>query len=150
MNYRETMSRLNTALNNIDLAYAVIAKKYGLTFNALMTVCLIDEEEKVTQKKICDVLHLPKSTVHSILQDFIKQGYITLVPGSNMKEKFVVFTIEGNKYFSKIIMETQLFEDRILAVLGEDACAFLVETAENLGNIIVKEIAEISESEGAV
>lgn len=147
MNNRETMSRLNTALNNIDLAYAVIAKKHGLTFNALMTICLIDEEEKVTQKKICDALHLPKSTIHSILLDFIKQGYITLVPGGNMKEKFVVFTIEGNRYFSEILKETQLFEDKVLIALGEEACAFLVETAENLGEIISKEISEIRESE---
>lgn len=150
MNYRETMSRLNTALNNIDLAYAVIAKKHRLTFNALMMVCLIDEDEMVTQKKICDKLHLPKSTVHSILLDFIKQGYITLVPGGNMKEKFVVFTVAGNKHFTKILEETQRFEDKVLFALGEEACAFLVETAENLGKIILKEIAEISGSEGAV
>ncbi len=150
MNNRETMSRLNTALNNIDLAYAVIAKKHGLTFNALMTVCLINEDENVTQKKICDALHLPKSTVHSILLDFIKQGYITLVPGGNMKEKFVVFTIEGNVYFSKMLKETQLFEDKVLTVLGEDACNFLVKTAENLGEIISKEIVEIREREASV
>lgn len=55
MNYRETMSRLNNALNHIDSAYVAIAKKHGLTFNGLMTVCLIAESDNVTQKKF--VIH---------------------------------------------------------------------------------------------
>jgi DNA-binding MarR family transcriptional regulator len=103
MNYRETMSRLNNALNNIDSAYAFIAKKHGLTFNALMMVCLIDESDNVTQKQICDALHLPKSTVHSILLDFIKLEYVTLVAGSNKKEKYVVFTEVGRRFFQKFL-----------------------------------------------
>lgn len=99
MNYKETMSRLNKSLNNIDSAYAKIAKKYGLTFNSLMMLYLLEESKKITQKQICDTLHLPKSTVHSILSDFIKQQYVTLVAGSNKKEKFVIFTEEGRGFF---------------------------------------------------
>ncbi len=147
MNYRETMSRLNNALNNIDSAYAVIAKKHGLTFNALMTVCLIDESDNVTQKEICDALHLPKSTVHSILLDFMKQEYIALVNGSNKKEKYVVFTESGSLSFSQVIDEIKRFEDKVLSALGEDTCSFLVETAEKLGGIIKDNIAGTSDSE---
>jgi len=147
MNYRETMTRLNNALNTIDLAYAVIAKRHGLTFNALMTISVIDEFNDVTQKQICDILHLPKSTVHSILLDFIDQEYVTLEPGSNKKEKFVVLTDKGNGFFSKVLEETQHFEDNILAALGEDTCSFLLKTAEKLGDIIKNEIARISDSE---
>ncbi len=40
MNHREIMTRLNAALNKIDLAYERIAKKYGLTFNSLMIIYL--------------------------------------------------------------------------------------------------------------
>ncbi len=147
MNYRETMSRLNNALNNIDLAYTVIAKKHGLTFNALMMVCLIDEKKNVTQKQICDALHLPKSTVHSILLDFINLEYIMFMIGSNKKEKIVVFTTKGAKHFFKVLEETRLFEDRVLAILGDDVCAVLVETAENLGQIIKQEIAGLCGNE---
>ena len=147
MNYRETMSRLNNALNNIDLAYTVIAKKHGLTFNALMMVCLIDEKKNVTQKQICDALHLPKSTVHSILLDFINLEYIMFMIGSNKKEKIVVFTTKGVKHFFKVLEETRLFADRVLAILGDDVCAVLVETAENLGQIIKQEIAGLCGNE---
>ena len=136
MNYRETMSRLNNALNLIDSAYAVIAKKHGLTFNSLMILCLIKESEHVTQKKICDELHLPKSTVHSILSDFTKQEYVTLEFGNNKKEKFIIFTESGSRYFSKTFDDTWAFENKILSALGENTCHILVEAAEKLGEII--------------
>jgi hypothetical protein len=79
--------------------------------------------------------------------DFIKQEYVTLVVGSNKKEKFVVFTEAGSRFFSKILEEIQLFEDKVLSTLGDDACSFLLETAEKLGDIIKNEIARISDSE---
>ncbi|WP_277406683.1 MarR family winged helix-turn-helix transcriptional regulator [Lacrimispora xylanisolvens] len=147
MNYRETMSRLNNALNNIDSAYAAIARKYKLTFNALMMVCLIDESNNVTQKHICDTLHLPKSTVHSILLDFIRQEYVRLDAGSNKKEKIITFTETGIQHFGKILKETQRFEDKVLSALGNDTCIVLVETAEKLGGIIKEELTELSDSE---
>ena len=147
MNYKETMSRLNKSLNNIDSAYAKIAKNHGLTFNSLMMLYLLEESKNITQKQICDTLHLPKSTVHSILSDFIKQQYVTLVAGSNKKEKFVVFTEAGRGFFSKIFEETERFEKKVLSSLGEDTCLFLIETAEKLSGIIKDEIAEISDSE---
>lgn len=147
MNYRETMSRLNTTLNHIDSAYAVIAKKYGLTFNALMTVCLIDELNNVTQKQICDALHLPKSTVHSILSGFIKQEYVILVAGSNKKEKFIDFTELGKRFFVRVLEETHRFEDKVLSTLGDDTCLLLIETSEKIGGIIKDEIAKISNRE---
>lgn len=142
MNNRDTMSRLNAALSKIDYAYALIAKKHGLSFNALMMVCLIEESESVTQKQLCDALHLPKSTVHSILLDFIAQDYVVLSPGNNKKEKFVRFTPAGAEAFRVILTEMERFEDNILAALGDETCASLVKTAESLGEIITKELGE--------
>lgn len=136
MNYRETMSRLNKAIITIDSAYAQIAKQHGLTFNALMMLCSIDETDNITQKQLCDALQLPKSTVHSILQDFIKKGYVALIAGSNKKEKCIAFTETGRQYFQDILIQTHSFENRILSALGVDTCSFLVETAEKLGDII--------------
>ncbi|EOB3456688.1 MarR family transcriptional regulator [Enterococcus hirae] len=147
MNYRETMSRLNSALNSIDSAYAIIAKNHELTFNSLMVVCLISETKNITQKQICDTLHLPKYTVHSILLDFMKREYVLLVVGGNKKEKFVTFTEKGNQYFGAILNETYLFEDKILSKLGDDTCTYLVETAEKLGDIIQDEVETMNNKE---
>ena len=147
MNYRETMSRLNAALQNIDAAYAVIAKKHGLTFNALMMFYLIDDSKSITQKQVCDELHLPKSTVHSILLDFVKRDYVMLIDGNNKKEKFIIVTPVGDGFFREILDETRLMEKNVLDALGAKSCAFLTETAEIVGHLMMKEIAKINAGE---
>ncbi len=147
MNYRETMARLNAALNKIDLAYEVIAKKHGLTYNSLMMIYVIIENENITQKQTCDELHLPKSTVHSILLDFMKQGYVELVEGNNKKEKFIAVTHAGQQFFLKILEETQALEKNVLDAIGEEACAFLTGTPEIVGNLLTDEIAKITDSQ---
>ena len=145
MDYRKTMNRLNSALGKIDVAYEVIAKKYGLTYNALMMVYLIDQTENITQKQICDELHLPKSTVHSILSDFIKQGYANLTGGNNKKEKFVIITESGKHYFSNLLEETQSLEKNVLDTLGDETCDFLTETADIVGELMMSEIVRIND-----
>ena len=145
MDYRETMFRLNTALNKIDLAYESIAKRHGLTFNSLMVIYLINNAKDITQKQICEELHLPKSTVHSILLDFIKQDYTNLIEGNNKKEKRIVITQAGYKYFGKILEETYSVEKNVLDALGVKTCSFLTETAEVVGNLLTKEIEKIKD-----
>ncbi len=77
-----------------------------------MMIYLIDKSENITQK-ICDELQLSKSTVHSILLDFIKRNYVSLINGNNKKEKFITSTKLGNEYFIKIIKETEYIEKRL-------------------------------------
>lgn len=145
MNYRDTMARLNAALSKIDLAYETIAKKHGLTYNALMMIYLMDTTENITQKHICDELHLPKSTVHSILLDFIKRDYVTLTEGNNKKEKFITVTKKGKQYFRNVLGETEDIEKNVLDAIGDEACTFLTDTAEIVGNLLTKEIAKIDD-----
>ena len=146
MNYRETMLHLNSALNNVDALYATIAKKHGLTFNALMMFYLIDEAENITQKQICEALHLPKSTVHSILLDFVKQDYATLVDSNNKKEKFIAVTQTGDNYFRDILEETRQVEQNVLEGLGEENCTFLTKIADSVETLVHKEMARIDGS----
>ncbi|MBU5894807.1 MarR family transcriptional regulator, partial [Vibrio cholerae O1] len=67
MKHREIMTQFSTALGKLDMAYALVAQEYNLTFNGLMTLYIIDESDTVTQKEISEILFLPKSTVHSLL-----------------------------------------------------------------------------------
>lgn len=147
MDYRETMARLNAALRKIDSAYEAIAKKHGLTFNALMIMYLIVRPETTTQTQIRDELHLPKSTIHSILSDFIQRDYVRLWQGSNKKEKYISATATGNDYFANILEETEAMEKKVLDVLGPEACTFLIDTARLTANILTQEIADFHDGE---
>lgn len=136
MNQHQTMTRLNQALMTLDDAYSRLAKKHGLNYNALMLVSLVTAEEKLTQKQIGELLYLPKSTVHSILKEFLDQQLLQLTAGHNKKEKWVVLTPQGKEYFAAVLTEMENFEERLLTALGAETCAFLVTTAERLEQIV--------------
>ena len=116
----------------------------------MMTIYLIDRSKNITQKLICDKLYLPKSTVHSILLDFIKRGYVTLVEGNNKKVKPIAVTATGNQYFTEILEETQSVEKKVLDAIGEESCTFLTEAAETFGSLMMKEIAKINDGEATL
>ena len=136
MDVRDVMRRLNTALSRIDFAYARLGKKYGLTFNSLMAVYVISAREYVTQQLLCEALNLPKSTVHSILKEFMKDGYVKLQDGADKREKQISVTAVGHSFFASINAETNMLEASALRFLDEDKCDALLNAAENLADII--------------
>lgn len=142
------MTRLNNALSQIDLAYSDIAKKNGLTFNSLMLLYIVNDSVNVTQKQICDRLHLPKSTVHSILKNFISKNLLVLVNGSNKKEKYIHFTTSGIQQLEKVFKEIELFESNILSTLGVKKCSQLITISEQLSSIVENEIIGIENTGG--
>lgn len=128
---RQQMNLVNNAINNTVAAYVIWAKKNGLNHNSLMVIYTIGETVKCTQKNLSDILLLPKSTVHSILLDFVKKGYLTLeIEPGNKKEKIICPTKEGEIFFSEIRSKLNALEDRTLQKLDKDMCEQLV--ASNL------------------
>lgn len=142
MNHREMMARLNAALNHVDASYAAIGKRYGLTFNALMMVYLIVGSKCVTQKQLCDALHLPKSTVHSILREWLEADYVQLREGGNKKEKLIAITTTGGTFFERIRIETDHLEKNVLDAFGEEKCSFFLASAERLAQLLQNETAK--------
>ncbi|BDM76608.1 MarR family winged helix-turn-helix transcriptional regulator [Lactococcus garvieae] len=129
MKHREIMTQFSTALGKLDMAYALVAQEYNLTFNGLMTLYIIDESDTVTQKEISEILFLPKSTVHSLLSKLQKQDILELTKGKNEKEKFVVFTANGRKVFEEIQEQTDIFESQVIEEFGlKNTQAFLEHT----------------------
>lgn len=85
MDYLKQVKQLSYIINNINVVYGKLAQKHGISYNALLILSVLDEKI-CTQKEICDTLLLPKSTVHSILLEYIKKGYMTLEAGSNKRK----------------------------------------------------------------
>lgn len=141
MDSREIMARLNSAMRRVDASYAAIGRKYGLTYNALMMVYLIDGAESITQKQLCDALQLPKSTVHSILRELLKNNYVRLVEGVNRKEKQIVVNAPGDALFTKIRNETEQIEMNVLRSFGDLACTAFLASAERLACLLQAETA---------
>jgi DNA-binding MarR family transcriptional regulator len=139
MDYRKIMSRFSNAQTQVNASYEMIAKKYGLTYNALMILYIIDEE-----KNISDALYLSKSTVHSVLLGLKKQNYVDLAEGDNKKEKFVFLTPQGELFFSAIRKETEIFEKAVLDFIGEDEVSLFLEKSECIADFMVTKATEIT------
>ena len=96
MDYTELIRKINKSQALLDSIYEEVAEEYGMTFNALMVIYIMAEENDVTQKVICDELYLPKSTVHSIVNDFMKKELLGFSDKKIGKKKVLTLTPEGN------------------------------------------------------
>ncbi len=143
MDTRKTMDKLNELLTDIESCYMMIAKENALTYNALMLLLMVDSYEHLTQKQVCDTLHLPKSSVHSILSDLIARGCLALSEGGNKKEKYIIPTEAGAAFLQKVTSETEQMENRTLSSLPECNIAVFMRTAERLAEQMKKEAASM-------
>lgn len=143
MKYREIMTQFSTALGKLDMAYALVAHEYNLTFNGLMTLYIIDESDTVTQKEISEILFLPKSTVHSLLLKLQKQDILQLTKGKNEKEKFIVFTPNGRKVFEEIQEQTDIFETQVIEEFGLKNTEEFLENTKNFTESLLEKAQSI-------
>lgn len=132
MDTRKIMARMTELLLLSDTAYAEIAKQNGLTYNALMVMYMMDGGAQTTQKDVCDALHLSKSTVHSIIQDLTKRGFVALTVGRNQKEKIIAPTEQGARLLAKILGQTARIEDTALHAFTEEEMRSFLFMAEKL------------------
>lgn len=143
MKYREIMTQFSTALGKLDMAYALVAHEYNLTFNGLMTLYIIDESDTVTQKEISEILFLPKSTVHSLLLKLQKQDILELIKGKNEKEKFIVFTPNGRKVFEELQEQTDIFETQVIEEFGLKNTEEFLENTKNFTESLLEKAQSI-------
>lgn len=138
---KERIRMMNQAINNTIASYSVLARKQGLSYNALMVLYFLEDNEKSTQQNICDTLQLPKSTVHSILLDFVKKGYMTLqTTVENRKEKIIFITDRGKEYLQTILEPVHNAESRTMERLGNELCSQLIVSNKAFCEIFSQEV----------
>lgn len=119
MNIREQIKLVNTALSGTLDLYRIWAKKHQLNYNALVILYTLDDYQTCTQKQICDWWALPKQTVHGILLDFEKKGYLTVTANSeNKRERLIRFTEEGKAFAASILEPLHEMEESAMEKLG--------------------------------
>lgn len=120
MEIREQIKLVNTALSGTLDLYRIWAKNHDLNYNALVILYTLDDYRTCTQKQICEWWALPKQTVHGILLDFEKKGYITIsVSSENKRERLVSFTESGKIFASSILDQLHKMEENAMEKLGD-------------------------------
>ena len=109
--------------------YENLAKKYGLNYNSLMVLYTLYEIDVCTQKTVSQRYLIPKQTVHSILKEFEKKGYIYFEPYPGSKrEKIIKLTHEGHIFADTIIEKVNYIEEKTMENIGSKTCCALVES----------------------
>ena len=121
MEIREQIRLVNAALSGTLDLYRIWAKKHNLNYNALVILYTLDDYKVCTQKQICKWWALPKQTVHGILLDFEKKGYlISKANPENKRERLITFTEKGKVFASSILDQLYNMEENFMKKLGTE------------------------------
>lgn len=141
MEIREQIKLINTALSKTLDLYRIWAKKYQLNYNALVILYTLNDYQQCTQKQICEWWALPKQTVHGILLDFEKKGYITITANAeNKRERLIAFTESGKIFASSVLDKLYQMEENAMDKLGEKKRKQLIESNTNYYELLKEEI----------
>lgn len=141
MEIREQIKLVNIALSGTLDLYRIWAKKYQLNYNALVILYTLHDYTQCTQKQICDWWALPKQTVHGILLDFEKKGYITMTANTeNKREKLISFTKDGEVFASSILENLHKMEENAMNKLGAEKRKQLIESNTEYYELLKEEI----------
>ena len=141
MQIREQIKLVNIALSGTLDLYRICAKKHQLNYNALVILYTLNDYKKCTQKQICEWWALPKQTVHGILLDFEKKGYITITASTkNKRERLIAFTENGEIFASSILNRLYQMEENAMHKLGEEKRKQLIESNTKYYELLKEEI----------
>lgn len=141
MQIREQIKLVNIALSGTLDLYRIWAKKHQLNYIALVILYTLNDYKKCTQKQICEWWALPKQTVHGILLDFEKKGYITITASTkNKRERLIAFTENGEIFASSILNRLYQMEENAMHKLGEEKRKQLIESNTKYYELLKEEI----------
>lgn len=141
MNIQEQIKLVNIAISGTLNLYRIWAKKHQLNYNALLILYTLNDYKKCTQKQICDWWALPKQTVHGILLDFERQGYITITANAeNKRERLIAFTKSGELFASSVLDKLHQMEETAMYKLGEEKRKQLIESNTKYYELLKEEI----------
>ena len=144
MQIREQIKLVNIALSGTLDLYRIWAKKHQLNYNALVILYTLNDYKKCTQKQICEWWALPKQTVHGILLDFEKKGYITITASTkNKRERLIAFTENGEIFASSILNRLYQMEENAMHKLGEEKRKQLIESNTKYYELLKEEIENV-------
>lgn len=102
-NHRDDLRRLMISVNQMEGLYYLAAKKLGIKENALTFLYALDDGKSHSQKQICEEWFIPRSTINTIVKEYVNAGYITLINENHTKEKKVAITERGRLHAKEVL-----------------------------------------------
>jgi DNA-binding MarR family transcriptional regulator len=119
--FRQYWSAINTT-------YERYARNIGMSYSTLEVLCEIyNADAALTQRMICEITHLPKTTVNAIVKDMVKQNYVELQPMQNdRRQKGIFLTDEGRAYAQPIVEKMSTSELQAFQTLDKQTMQAMI------------------------
>ena len=137
--------RLLEALNRIDGAYYLWARRRGINENRLMVLYYLDGRERCSQKEISDAWLIPKTTVNTVVRQLEQEGLVTLE--AHGREKTVALTAAGRAYAKGLVCSMKAAERHALASAAAAYGPQFIDAFEHFAGILCRELQEDKESQ---
>ena len=144
MNAMDKLRQYNAYLSKINALYHEWAKKHGMSYNMMMTLYALDENDDWAQKQIAEEWLIPKQTVNTVVKDLERRGYLCCETRAHSKEKTVKLTPAGKAFAKECMQGLYEAETRCLLALGEEQ---LEQYLHNLYMIMTNFEAEVRKNE---
>ena len=79
-------------------------KRLGLIPSHVEIIYMLQSLERPTQRMLCDRTLYPKQTIHNIIVEFMKRGWVTLEENpEDLREKFIRVLPKGEKEMAEVV-----------------------------------------------
>ena len=146
--YRDLITRFYLCTNRMDGLYYQAARRLGVNENDLCLLYFLLDGPPRSQKQLSENLNIPKTTVNTIVREYVQAGYARLVPGARGKEREVVLTQAGQDRARRILEPIYAAEEAAMARTLERFPPEFLLAVETLSGYLTQEFQrEIFENE---
>lgn len=128
MDKKEQFSKFHEYWEAVNSTYEEYARELGVSYSFLHVLCeLYNSDSVMTQRRICEVCHLPKTTVNAIITGLMKQGHVLLKElKEDRRQKQIVLTKKGLNYASPIMEHMQESELKAFECIDEETIQYMI------------------------
>ena len=134
------------AINKLDGLYYSIAKQIWIHENEFVLLYALSDGKRYTQRRICDDWQVPRTTIHSVTQKFVKLGYIELVPTGH-KEKELLLTENGIAYVTSVFSDVFKAESNAFKSTLEPCAVVVTDTVSRFVSLLKNSFEHIKNEE---
>ena len=150
-NCREMLDHFYVCCNKIDGLYYQAARRLGVKENALALLYTLNDGRPRSQKQLSQELFIPKTTINTVVKEYMDAGYVTLIPSGHAREKDVALTPEGRDYARRVLQSVYRAEEAAMEqTLREHSAEFMkaIEAlTQNMTQEFRRQILDGKESE---
>lgn len=100
---RKLLDHFYVCCNKMDGLYYLAARRLGVKENALVLLYTLNDGQPRSQKQLSEELLIPKTTINTIVKEYMDAVYVTLVPANHSREKNIALTPAGAAYAQEIL-----------------------------------------------